>query len=255
MTSAHLSIITPLGLQPAVCADLLALLGERLPGCLPHRFGSSEPLRETWQGPESVDRFCADTSVHWRSRSTPRCRGSLIRRYYPDDLHSHVTITPGKVPGPEAAEVLDSLASRVAADYGHLHALTERELRPLISGGVRDLNSVLVMGVSTWVLQRWLPELYWATAFGPPYVSLIGADVIRSAPAYQVRELAPDRFVVQLTEKLTDVETAPAEFERVRAAVKEHLGPDLFFDEEVAEDGNYRAPVFAAAPADPGNDR
>jgi hypothetical protein len=245
VTKANLAVLTPLALSdPGDQADLLATVGAAMPGCVPYRFGATEPLRRTWTGPESAATFWAEPSVFWRGAGRPRCDGSIYRRAYPDDPHSHLDLVTDALPGPEGPALLRELARRFAADYGHLHALTTAEQQPLVAGGVHDFNGAPRLYVTPWTLRRWLPALYWATVLGPPYVALLGPQRIRTTPAYQVSELAPDRFYLQLTAQLSDVEDAPTAFRAARAAAVAHLGTDLFFDPATGEAAAHRAPSF-----------
>src|SRR6476619_5796824 len=43
--------------------------------------------------------------------------------------------------------------------------------------------------VVTHRLKKYLPDIYWMTVFGAPYVRLFSQELLLSAPAYQVQEL------------------------------------------------------------------
>jgi hypothetical protein len=64
-------------------------------------------------------------------------------------------------------------------------------------------------------LRRWIPDLFWATVFGPAYVRLFGRETLLSVPAPVVTEISRDLIVVQLSESLSDMHERFEEVDRV----------------------------------------
>ncbi|NJL30059.1 MAG: hypothetical protein HC897_20275 [Thermoanaerobaculia bacterium] len=94
------------------------------------------------------------------------------------------------------------------------------------------------------LLQQYLPDLYWLTIFGPPYVDLFGRERLLSAPAPIVEELPTGAILIQLSENMLDFRDRFEEVDRVRQAVKAHLDSDAFFDPAKGKDHKYNVPVF-----------
>lgn len=102
--------------------------------------------------------------------------------------------------------------------------------------------------LATHHLKRYLPDLYWTTVFGRPYVELFSRERLLSCPAYWVKELENGSVIVQLTPELKDIVAEEASFERVRQEVRNHLNNDAFFDLSKGVDYRYRVPEFILEP-------
>jgi len=87
---------------------------------------------------------------------------------------------------------------------------------PYIMLNIRDLAAGL------------LPNLYWLQILGPRWVERIGRARIASTPAYQVRELIREHWLIQLAPSLTSVTEDFAAFLTARDAAVAHLGPTNF---------------------------
>lgn len=92
-------------------------------------------------------------------------------------------------------------------------------------------------------LRRCLPDLHWATVFGPPYVEMFGRERFESLGAERIQA---DQFLVRLTPRLDDLVDAPAEIEERRRSVRRQLGENAFFDPTLDPDHPYIAPDFPA---------
>ncbi len=117
-------------------------------------------------------------------------------------------------------------------DLGLVHVLTRREI-----------ESKKLFGLSTFILKESLPNVYWATVFGAPYVKLFGKEQLLSAPVAVVEELSGDLVYIQLTSDLMDNRKRPEQVEIVREAAKKHLNSNVFFDPQRSP-GFYRTPQF-----------
>ena len=93
-------------------------------------------------------------------------------------------------------------------------------------------------------IHRCIPELYWATVFGPHYVKMFGRDRLLSTPVFRVESLGTDRILLQLSAKLSDLEDHWPEVERVHSSAKAHLGQDAFFQPGAESPAGYRVPQF-----------
>jgi hypothetical protein len=130
--------------------------------------------------------------------------------------------------------------------YGVLHLFHLDDLFTGSHGGhlFGDVRGTPVFAVSERGLKECLPDLAWGNIFGPPYVELFGgADRMRSVPAPLVIELGPERFFLQLTDDISDVQHDRAALTAAREAAKEHLGADCF----AGFPGSLRAPRLPMA--------
>ena len=91
--------------------------------------------------------------------------------------------------------------------------------------------------VTTHILRHWVPDIFWGTVFGSPYVALFGKEKLLNAPAKVIEQIGQDMIYVQLTEKLADVINDPEGMALKRKAFKDHVAVDAFFE----LDRNYNA--------------
>jgi hypothetical protein len=153
------------------------------------------------------------------------------------------------VPSERLLEATTAIAQCFLADFALVHALTKLEIE---RGRQRDTirfthisGSGAFLSVPPIQLRtRCVPDLYWLTLFGPPYVKLFGRERLLSAPAYKVEELAYGGITLQLTPSLSDLRTKTDEFEAVRSATLAHLDNDAFFDPTKGPDYEYQRPNF-----------
>ena len=102
--------------------------------------------------------------------------------------------------------------------------------------------------VTTLNLSKCLPDIYWTTVFGRPYVELFSRERLLSCPAHRIKELDSGAIVIQLTPELKDIAAEEAAFERVRQDARNHLNNDAFFDPAKGLDYQYRVPEFVWGP-------
>ncbi|MCR9145538.1 MAG: hypothetical protein NXI24_25080 [bacterium] len=94
------------------------------------------------------------------------------------------------------------------------------------------------VSVSSIVLEKYIPDVYWYTIFGPPFVKHFGLKRLLATPANRVVQLG-DHFVgIQLT-GLSEILDG-AKMEEARSLVKSHLGQDAFFSLSRGASSKYR---------------
>ncbi len=143
---------------------------------------------------------------------------------------------------------LEATSIRLQADFACLHLLTQSELeRGRCNNTVRAMDKQgkqVAFFLTSRDLQLRVPELYWATVLGAPYLKLFGEERILSAPAYCTKALPSDAVLLQMTKDLTDLEERPTVFDAVRSRVKTWLGADAFFEVRNEGSSGYRVPDF-----------
>jgi hypothetical protein len=153
---------------------------------------------------------------------------------------------------PTFCQLLECAAAAFLADLGFIHKITDTEVpKGRANGSISFLDAAHTekhLFLVTHRLNKFLPDIYWTTVFGRPYVELFSRERLLSCPAYRVKELDNGSIVIQLTPELKDITAEEAAFERVRQEVRNHLNNDAFFDLAKGLDYRYRVPEFAWGP-------
>jgi hypothetical protein len=222
-----------------------------LPQAVPQKWGWWEPLDRNFnvQDLQSLvpgDRPCE--TVYWQRKKRPKVEGSFSVRWCSKspkvhDTHSNISFTVELEQVDQVALVacLKDMSVRTKADFALLDMLTDSYKDFAIDSGSAPYGERYM--VVTHVLRHWLPDVFWATVFGPPYVRLFGKERLLSAPGYIVQELAPETVYVQLTERIADVAVSPARIQSRRELFKKHLGLDAFFQSGRGYDRLQRGPI------------
>lgn len=223
----------------------------------PDYYGNYEPIRNRFEPSQAEE-----TLRLWRfpflwKRKRPRIEGSVwmdIVERRERRTHGAMSVSTESTSLDEKAMVafVQDAAKLLAADFAFTHLLTPPDVEKWrFSETVFPLDlekrTKFHLGVSTFKLQKYLPDLYWGTIFGAPYVRLFGRNRILSAPAYRVCELSQEMIYVQLSESLSDLRTHYEDVEAVRRKVKQHLDSNAFFDPSKGEEHEYNIPQFAFA--------
>jgi len=98
--------------------------------------------------------------------------------------------------------------------------------------------------IRTKKLRTYIPNLFWLSVFGPPYVKLFGEESILGAPANEVRKLPYGGIGVTLTEGIDENLESLQDFESMRDRAKRHLDSNAFFDKSLPRTHIYNAPDF-----------
>jgi hypothetical protein len=187
--------------------------------------------------------------------AAPKLEGNIFMQYGPHREHSTWSIGLEKAKDfeqPAFCKMLERAAVAFSADFGLVHAIVEAETsRGLASGTIGYLDTVTRekhLHISSHILRKFVPDIYWMTVFGKPYVELFSRKQLLSCPAYQIQELDNGSIVIQLTPKLTDAVADEAAFECARQRARNHLDNDAFFDPVKGPDHRYRVPEFLWGP-------
>ncbi|GGF54021.1 hypothetical protein GCM10011519_29920 [Marmoricola endophyticus] len=169
--------------------------------------------------PMEVDLSTGGGTAEWR----------ITGAGFPADISSQIDVEL-RVPVDTSADLLEDLVGLEAWHpvYAMVHPWHDEE--PFLVAGPRRYTpgtppSLLLSGE---LLTAGLPNLYWGNLIGEPWVGAIGPERLASAPAYRVEETPAGCWVLQLTERPSDVLTDWAGFSALRDRLKTHLGADLF---------------------------
>lgn len=226
---------------PGPWRALFEAIDEHAPRWTPVKWDQYEPLRRKWAG---ADEACAAQGILARA-AHGQAELEMGRRA--SDYDAHASFELGAVGAGVATErvvpLLQRACSAMDADYGFLHLLHPPawgQTRPRYVSYYNDEPWLLV---PPWVLQLYLPGIYWATVLGPAYVDLFGEELLRSAPCHVAEEYEPGRFYLQMTPELGDCRDDYLTVVEAAEAVMDHLGRDAFVDpDRYREPG--RAPDF-----------
>lgn len=212
----------------------------QIPGLAPDRFGNWEPVAE---------RFDLSAAVHaWKwpflaRRRAPPVSATVFMRHGAEPQHSTISLKfeLDDTREPDLVSALPgfvkALAVTVNADFGLLHLMSESEVeRALRSGTARIIDRrrrTADFHLTTRDLRRFIPDLYWGSLLGRPYVERFGREHLLQTPATAVEELENGSIWLQLTQKISDVAMHPENFNRVRDVAKLHLDKNSFFDPEL----------------------
>ena len=182
---------------------------------------------------------------------------SLIRNgeTLPDDL-AMMTIDSGKPCIVSAYEwLLRQWMDMFRIEYSYCHFPNLEEMAELYECGVLFSYSIherrMPVFVPCYLLDFFLPNLFWSQTFGPTYVALFGKERLLSCPAYSVLEWPNGSISIQLTAEMSDTQNSLPEFREARANAKAHLGDDINFSEEKGRFGKYLTPDFGLSPRPP----
>ncbi|MEI9898869.1 MAG: hypothetical protein WDN31_00685 [Hyphomicrobium sp.] len=153
---------------------------------------------------------------------------------------------------PAFCQLLEISAAEFSADFGFIHKITDAEVsKGRANGSISFLDSAhreKHLHLVTRDLEKNLPDIYWTTVFGRPYVDFFSRERLLSCPAYRVKELENSSIVVQLTPELKDMVAEEQSFERARQEARNHLDKDAFFDPAKGPDYRYQVPGFVWEP-------
>jgi hypothetical protein len=210
-----------------------AALESAAPSLQPEWWIYDEPRQRRWAGDDSVRAAAESGDLHARLRGG----GDLLMARKTADFicHTQVTVnTPaaGDLDQAALAGLLRQLAGAVDANYAFLHLL-----HPPAWEGNRLPYAVDLSGrgdmelvIPPWLLELYLPNVYWGTVLGPDYVDLFGAARLAGAPCAVVEEFEPGRWYLQATERLSDCADAHDRYASAADAVMDHLGRQAFVD-------------------------
>jgi hypothetical protein len=232
--------------------NLIRLWAEVAPDILPDRVGTYEPIKREFSV-DDLSELLAEWENHvlFRRVAKPKLHSSIFMQYGPHRKHSSWTISvddPNGLSLSSLQKLLEQASTDFSADFAFLHSPMTCDIEiGLASGSIAYLNSAksrISLFVTTHLLARYIPDIYWVTLFGQPYVRLFSRERLLSAPAYRVHELGNGSVLMQLTEFLDESAEALDSYQACKILVKDHLSSDAFFDLKKGANHKYRVPEF-----------
>lgn len=228
--------------------DFLAVVrlqNEMLPEFTPQKFGWVEPtLSFDAVHPEQLipsDCNGQADNVFWKRTGKNRAEGAWMpgwrQQHAGQMLSTHGSMSLAVFDSRSEQDLIAYLQAgsvQAGGDFGFVDGQTEAYRPHALLSDFTLFGTGL--SVVTPLLRHWLPDMPWATVFGPAYVRMFGKERVLSAPVHLVKELGPETVYLQLTPKLEDIEERFDEVMTARERVKQHLGADAFFQPEKAYD-------------------
>lgn len=236
MNSIFVVVITRSNLRPTKTGvDLMRLIERYMPAVVPNVCGSVEPVRESYSL-EALHKHWVVPSFSWHSAVAD---GGIEMGFHEDQRGTiAITLHAPAVDATSLIAFLGAACKRFGGEFGLIHTINEHDLRvggdnDTVGGVGPDASAQLYVTIHD--LRRWLPDLFWTTYFGQPYVELFGVELIASAPAHHIHSVSSAGFIIQLSENPYDMVDDSKNSDHARSLVKEHLGKEHFFDPEQPE--------------------
>ena len=233
MSRISFELMSPAPLDTMADAHkILDLWTQGSPSTFPTHVGGHEPVRQEFDNTRR-----ADLKPLWRYMllfkrfAKPRADGQVFMKFGPHRKHSMWTIasSSGASLLDELATLLCSCPGVIPADFGFVDIPQEQDWDRAVQS--RTTSGQRVGKPATWYslvtshhLWRSVPDLYWLTLFGKPYVELFSRERLLGVPAHKVTEL--DGGAVAITATPTPFDPSLRE---AKEAIKVHLGRDAFF--------------------------
>jgi hypothetical protein len=224
-------LLTRVDLAPRPRAErFLEMLEQEAPHLVPRRYGSYEPIKVEYTSRVEAARGWEEGFI-WRGQARTVEGTVYTRERYVTHSDAAISGRMGAIGVTSLVRFLKAATVEFDADFGYTHLINDKEIRtsaPETIGGIGDRDRVLI--VVSRDLEKYIPDLYWATIFGRVYTEKFGHDKLRKAPAPFVCELDNGSFYLQLSDDIGDMHSNFEQIEAVRAAVKSHLGSEWFYD-------------------------
>ncbi|MBB4372406.1 hypothetical protein GGD63_005214 [Bradyrhizobium sp. cir1] len=251
MTQLFFEILSPLPLTRRLDArKLFAVWRDAAPDTLPDRIGNHEPLRLDFSIADLETAFSIwEHHVLLKRVAKPKLTSSIFMQYGPHRKHStwSISVSDRKHIDMRSMENLISASSvEFSADFGFIHSPNDFDIDVgLATESVAFLDTKRLrksLFLTTHTIRKCLPDIYWITVFGKPYVDLFSRDRLLSAPAFQVQELGNGSILMKLFEDIGSCEDFA--YENRKKEVKRHISENAFFDLSKGTNYVYSTPKF-----------
>jgi hypothetical protein len=126
---------------------------------------------------------------------------------------------------------LKQASRELKPDFGYLSLLTEPEIVfGRLNETVKKRNkqgTAFHLGVHTTTLNRYIPDLYWMTVFGAPYLKLFSQERLLAAPVEAAELVTDETVILQLSRQIEDARDG-SKFWSLKQQVKTFLDRNAF---------------------------
>jgi len=246
-TRTYIQILTPRALTTRSDGEeLLALWRDHLSEYYPQRYGNCEPLEHAVEA--ATEYRILD---HWKwplltSRSSPSMESQVFMRK--GKLLQHATwvlsLDGTHLRQDLAINFLRNAGLQLRADFGCLTILSPDEAkRGRERGIVKSLDkrgTKFNFFISSQSLQQSLPDVYWATFLGKPFLDWYGKDKLLALPSHKIDLISDNTLLIQATESMNDLKTRWADVSGVRDKCLRELCGDVQatpYEKEIRQHG------------------
>lgn len=232
MFDFYLQILTNRNLEDEGSARRLFDFLDEHSELTPEKCGNFEPLRGKYAVGKRDDALRAWKEPFFWMRKKPDVRGMVFHRTTKRNPFATIGVA-GKVKHHSETnllQMLERLAEEFDGEFGFIEYLTEERKKDLHAPGTltRDKKEEMLF-VTGFDLEKYIPDLYWATLFGPMYVKKFGAQALKAAPVEEVRRAGTKRYILKMSDTLEDYRKEAKAMAERRLRAKEHLGLGEFF--------------------------
>lgn len=235
MSQLRIELFTPkVPTDPEDGQALLRAITGHLPSWTPKRYGWTEPFRHVYD-PGRIEHFWGQRDGLMFRNADRTVSGDVDGRTGPWDILTKIHLwgqaTRTELKGGIGA-FLAECGTTTDLSYAMAHIFTDRQADDYRAAWFSLPPDEGVRTARNGPFPYFLRDLYWGNVFGPPYTGLFGADKLRSAPAAVVAELRDGYFYVQVTDSILDLcDTGSIpRYQAARDAIKNHLGPECFYE-------------------------
>ncbi len=216
----------------------LQLLVSAAPEYAPEKFNDYEPIKFRFDA-NKVDEAlkCWGMSFLWR-RIKPGTAGSALVGFQNTHDKINLRLSLKALDVPLVIRLFGAIQQAFGIDLAYVHVRTDADTADIDH---YKTHWMPFQTLTTHDLREGIPDLPWATLFGPPYVELFGRDRLLTTPAARVESMG-EAVYVQLTDDPSDVAKKREDYLANQHAAKQHLDTDAF--RGMSATGKCRVPEF-----------
>lgn len=204
--------------KPEIAEAFFQAIYQDLDGASLGKYGATEPMTSTFAN--DIEGACQLWSRHvfWSDR---RGKGSGAVLHGSPFVHTNISFyfdTPD-TDSLKCVRFLKFASDLLAVDFACVHCFEKRS--------VTEEDEILE-GVTTWDLEKAIPNLPWAGCLGKPYIDLFGRQRLESAELENSEFISDRLYFFQLTRSPLDYIENYGSFKSRQDAAKHTLGSEFF---------------------------
>jgi hypothetical protein len=223
-TNLTVAVLSPLDISSPEFGVAFFELLESNPLVVPTQIGNAEPISELYEGRTKGVLSWSDP-VLWKNTNT-KVNGSIWFGFGKRHSCIYLHLNPKNCDQVLLKRFLLESCKLFKADFGYIHLMTQQEMES--SETPYMFSYAIDTGLTTNDLKNGVPNLCWATVFGPCYENYRNAIAKLKSIAIVDHDANSDLTYLQLTDNIKDIISDYAEFNAIRTEAKEMIGNQLF---------------------------
>jgi hypothetical protein len=226
----------PFFMDPNNVRELFTLWHKFLPEIFPNRWGFSPPYRMPMSGDHMPDFVELSNELGvWEFRRTkpPLIYGTVGIWDLEIGLPalSGLTVHCDYASGMEDSilEFLQAANKAFIICFAYVHRVNDYDVSQgyALEANDKDLKIRVTM-IHSWLIEKGLPNLFWATMLGLPFVEKIGRHKLSTCGAYETIWPTPDSVILKVSGSVNDCVDDAANFDKERTKLRNTLGLQNF---------------------------